>query len=92
MDLKQYEIITIFKEGPEFEESRKGFREILSRNKAEIAKEEEMGIRKLHFEIQHQNNGHFVLTKCSAAPEKVKDISHEMKIHGGILRYMIKRL
>lgn len=89
---KHYEFITIFKEGPELEESKKAFQEILKRHNAEVLKEEEIGQRRLYFEIHHNNNGYFLYSKCSIDPLKVKDISHELNIQSGVLHYMVKRV
>lgn len=95
VDLVQnYEIITILPAGDlaRLDEIKTRVREILSRNKVEVLKEEDLGIRRLPHEINGVTSGAFLLQNCKVEPASVKDITRDLQIEEGIMRYMVKRV
>lgn len=73
------------------EEIRNTVRGILERNEVELVKEDDWGVRKLNYDIKDQNSGHFILHHCKINPARVKDLTHELELELGIMRYMLKR-
>ena len=91
--MRQYELITILRntDTAQLEEIKKTLQTILERYNVEVVKEEVWGDRTFPHDIGHFTAGHFVLNICKIAPEKVKDLSHDLGIEQGVLRYMVKR-
>lgn len=89
--MNKYDLITIFADNPEVEEAKKGWKQIIDRHKAEIIKEEDWGHRKLYHEVNHQTTGIFHFASLKADPKVVREISRELKIQTGVVRFMVKR-
>jgi len=91
--VRKYELVTIIQGGDltVLEESKKALAEILSRNNVEVIKEEPVTINRRPHDKTGPVNGQHYLHVCKIAPEKVKDISHELELEQAILRYMVRR-
>ena len=91
--MREYELITILESGEKtgLEETKNTLTEIFQRNQVELVKEDDWGIRKLQYDIANQNSGHFILHHCKIAPEKVKDLTHELELEQRVMRYMLRR-
>ena len=91
--MKDYEIITILPNDPgALEQAKKEVLDILKRNKVEVVKEDDWGVRKLTAPIDHTETAHFALRTCKADPAVLKTVAHEMTLQLSILRFMIKRV
>ncbi len=87
-----YDLITILHEGEKLDETKKGVADVLTRCGAEIASEEEWGARKLHHPVKNTTNGFFVYRSLRVDPAKVKEISHDLSLMSGMIRFMVHRV
>lgn len=56
-----------------------------------IDEHEDMGVRKLAYEIDYKTEGHYVLTKFTSGPEFPKELSRVLGISDKILRNLITK-
>ena len=89
---KDYELIFIYNSRDSvFEASRKKIQDILSQHKAKIIKEEDMGIRKLAYEVKKNKEGHYYLYHLRVNGEKIKQMSRDFRLSEEILKHMFVR-
>lgn len=53
---------------------------------------DEWGKRRLAYPIDYKNEGYYVLTRFTAAPELPAELERNFKINDGILRYLVTRM
>lgn len=91
--MNKYELIAIIDSNrSNVDETKTAIQGILERNKAQNVNAEDWGARTLNYEVDYQKSGFFQYVTCELAPESVKEITNELRITGGILQYMIKRV
>ena len=91
--MRDYNLITVLPAGDlgRLEEVKTRLRETLTRNKVDIVKEDDMGIRRLPHLIGNTESGCFLKIKCKSKPDQIKNLAHELQIDEGIMRFMVKR-
>lgn len=95
MELKNYE--TVFILNPVLSETQmkdtvEKFKKVLTDNNAEIINEENWGLKKLAYPIQHKNTGFYNLFEFAADPELVKTFETEFKRDEKVLRFLTTAL
>jgi len=65
------------------------FQNVITANGGEITKVEEMGKRRLAYEIQGYHEGVYVLIYFQAEPQVVAELERNLKISDAIIRYLI---
>jgi small subunit ribosomal protein S6 len=89
--MRKYEIMYILRPNLE-EEALKATKEkahsILTENGAEVEKVDEMGKRRLAYEINDYRDGYFTVLYVNAPIEAVNEFDRLMKINDDVLRFM----
>ncbi len=87
--MNKYEFTVIFdadeektKAGLEFVAGR------FERHNVEIAKQEDLGVKTLAYEIKKQEKGHYVYFELNANPETINKMSHDFLLNGNILKFL----
>ena len=92
--MNKYEIMYIIRPDLE-EEARKEaveyFSKVLTDNGAEIDKVDEMGMRRLAYEINDYREGYYVLVNFSSEPEAVNEFDRLAKFSDNVIRHMAIR-
>ena len=92
--MRKYEVMYIQRSDVE-EEKRKAnverFNAIITDRGGEITKLNEMGKRRLAYEIDKNRDGFYVLTNFQANPEAVTELERIMKISDDVIRYLVVR-
>ncbi|HET7657690.1 MAG TPA: 30S ribosomal protein S6 [Bacillales bacterium] len=92
--MRKYEIMYIMRPDLE-EENQKGLVErvhsVLTDNGAEITKVEEMGKRRLAYEINGYNDGVYMVVYANAEEQALNEFDRLMKINDDIIRFMAIR-
>ncbi|MCB1307021.1 MAG: 30S ribosomal protein S6 [Leptospiraceae bacterium] len=91
--MRTYELITILRVSADstLDQAKAALKEILDRHGAQANKDEDWGERKLHFEVDDLQTGHYLHSQLKAEPQAIKELKREMQIDRHILRFMIKR-
>lgn len=92
--MRNYELMYI--QRPELEEEKRTsnterFNAIITNSGGEIENSEDMGKRRLAYEIDKNREGYYVLTNFKAEPEAVSELERIMKISDDVIRYLIVR-
>lgn len=90
--MRKYEIMYIIR--PDLDEEQQNavkerFHKVLVENGAEVREVEEMGKRRLAYEIDGYRDGIYVVLYVTAAPEAINEFDRLMKIHDDVIRFMI---
>ncbi|SFE63309.1 30S ribosomal protein S6 [Alteribacillus iranensis] len=90
--MRNYEIIYIL--APTVEESAvketiERYNNVLTNNGAEIEKVDEMGKRRLAYEINDFKDGYYVLIYTKADPEATKEFDRLIKIDDNVIRHLV---
>lgn len=92
--MRNYEVMYIQRTDVE-EEKRKSnverFHSIITERGGEIEKVNDMGKRRLAYEIDKNRDGYYVLTNFKANPDAVNELERIMKISDDVIRYLIVR-
>ena len=92
--MRKYEIMYIIRPNIE-DEAKKAvverFNTILTDNGAEDVKAEEMGKKRLAYEINDYRDGYYVLINFSSGEEAVNEFNRQAKFSDDIIRYMTIR-
>ncbi|HEU5138743.1 MAG TPA: 30S ribosomal protein S6 [Bacillales bacterium] len=92
--MKKYEIMYIIRPDLD-EESQKGVAErankVLTDNGAEITEVEEMGKRRLAYEIKDYREGVYVVVYAKADSKALDEFDRLMKINDDVIRFMTIR-
>ncbi|WP_017725816.1 30S ribosomal protein S6 [Halalkalibacterium ligniniphilum] len=92
--MRKYEIMYII--APNLEESAnkeliERYNGVLTNNGAEIEKVEEMGKRRLAYEINKYREGYYVLLNVNASPEAIAEFNRLIKINDNVIRVLITK-
>ena len=91
MELKNYEtvfILTPVLSDTQMKDAVEKFKSVLKDNGAEIENEENWGLRKLAYPIQHKNTGFYQLFEFRAKPTLINTLEVEYKRDERILRFL----
>lgn len=55
---------------------------------AEIEKIEELGLKRLAYEVQKQKNGYYVIFEIKATPENIKTLERFYRINDDVLKFI----
>jgi len=90
--LRNYEIMLIFDASLEEDAIEKELQKVTSiieKGKGSIVDSQKWGVRKLAYQIKHQDNGYYHLIKFSSTEVVVNEIDRVSKINDKLLRYLI---
>ncbi len=95
MEQKNYE--TVFILNPvlsevQMKESVDKFKKLLESNKAEIINDENWGLKKLAYPIQHKTTGFYQLFEFKASPEVIKALEIEYRRDEKVMRFLTTAL
>lgn len=91
MELKNYEtvfILTPVLSDIQMKETVDKFKQLLLSNKAEFVNEENWGLRKLAYPIQHKNTGFYQFFEFKAAPNFIAILETEFKRDEKVFRFL----
>lgn len=89
-NLKSYENIIIISGGY----TEKNYKKVLDivkdyiSNLVKIEKIEELGLKRLAYEVQNQKNGYYVIFEIEATSEKIKDLERFYRINDDVLKFI----
>lgn len=87
---KIYETIYILKGTFTEDEYKQIFNKVQNfLSKYNIEKVEEVGKRKLAYEVNKETNGYFVIVEIRATEEEIAEIERYYRINDGIIKYLI---
>lgn len=93
--MKNYEVMYIIRTAVD-EEARneliERFNNILTDNGATVGKVDEMGSRRLAYEIDDERDGYYVVVNFEADENAVNEFDRQAKYSDDILRHMVVRL
>lgn len=93
--MKKYEIMYIVSVSLE-EEARENVHErvktILENNDAQISETDHIGVKRFAYEINHQNEGDYMVIDFEAEPSVISEINNDLRITDGLVRHMIVNL
>ena len=95
MELKNYEtvfILTPVLSDTQMKETVDKFKQLLLDNKAEFVNEENWGLRKLAYPIQHKNTGFYQFFEFKAAPNFIAILETEFKRDEKVFRFLTTAL
>lgn len=90
--MKKYELIFILQaDQPESEmESRvQRVRDILAQHEGEITQENHWGVRRLAYEIEHENKGNYMFLKFRSQGTAVEDLDRFLRQDDKVLRHLV---
>ena len=91
MELKNYEtvfIITPVLSEDQMKDTVKKFKKILTDGGAQIVSEENWGLKKLAYPIQHKKTGFYNLIEYKGDPQQIKNLEVEFKRDETIMRFL----
>ncbi|NLZ67436.1 MAG: 30S ribosomal protein S6 [Spirochaetales bacterium] len=56
--------------------------------KAEVTKQEDLGVKTLAYQINKNDKGHYVYFELNADPETINKMSHDFLLNGNILKFL----
>ncbi|MCU0824822.1 MAG: 30S ribosomal protein S6 [Leptospira sp.] len=86
--MRNYEITSILREG-NVEETKSAVKDLLAKYSFTIQNEEDWGSKKLWHPIGQDENGHFILFKCTGNPTDVSKVEHEFKLNVNVLKALV---
>ena len=94
MSERKYEILYILDPAEEiYKEQIEKLKEQYGKIEARIIKEEEMGKRRLAYEIDKRTDGFYYLTQIEIGDfNKLQDFEHELKLNPNVIRYIKLKL
>jgi len=93
--MNQYEtvfIATPVLSEPQMKEAVKKFRDIITSNGGEIVHEEDWGMKKLAYPIQHKSTGFYYLFEFKAQPAMIAKLETEFRRDERIIRFLTVKL
>jgi len=92
--MREYEIMYIVR--PDLDEEGRNalierFNNILTDNGGEIEKVDEMGMRRLAYEIKDYREGYYVVVNVKGSPKAIQEFDRLAKINNDIIRFMAIR-
>ncbi|MDR2513647.1 MAG: 30S ribosomal protein S6 [Christensenellaceae bacterium] len=93
--MNKYEVLYVIDPNVE-DEPRKElierFAGIVTTNGGMVDKTDEWGKRRLAYPIDFKNEGYYVLTHISAAPEFPRELERNFQINDLVMRYLVTRI
>jgi small subunit ribosomal protein S6 len=93
--LNQYEtvfICTPVLSEPQIKETVKKFKGLITSNGGELVHEEDWGMKKLAYPIQHKSTGFFYLFEFKSSPEFINKFEIEFRRDERVIRFMTVKL
>lgn len=90
--MRNYEIMYIIRPNIEDEAKKEvveRFNNVLTDNGAEIEKVEEMGKRRLAYEINDFRDGYYMVLNVKSNPEAINEFDRLVKINDDIIRHIV---
>jgi len=87
--MKSYETVIILRK-ENYKESLNRVKDYME-NLIEIEKIEEVGLRKLAYEVKKQNTGYYVVIYFKSAVENVRELERLYRIDDNVLKFIIVR-
>lgn len=89
----EYEVIFIFESGESaFKASLEKVKKLFADKQVEITHEDDMGQRKLAYEINHHNDGHYYVFRILVDGLVIKDLKADLQLYEDIIRFMLVKL
>jgi len=93
--MRDYEVMYIIR--PDLEEEAQKelierFNKILTDNNATVEKVDEMGSRRLAYEIDNYRDGYYVVVNFKGNEEAVNEFDRQAKFSDDVIRHMVVRL
>ena len=87
--MRNYEFTVLFNADEEqFKKGLDDVKALLAGKKAEITKEEDMGVRQTAYVIKKQDKAHYVYFELSADPTTMHDMEHALVLHPSVLKFL----
>lgn len=93
--MHQYETMYILKSDMEAEQTStlvSKYQTLVTEHGGEISKLEEMGKRRLAYEINHSRDGYYVLMEYSADTDFTRELERQMRIDDSVIRFLTVRV
>ncbi|GBF11539.1 30S ribosomal protein S6 [Tepidibacillus infernus] len=90
--MRKYEVMYVLRPDLEQEATKElveKFQSLITNNGGEIEKQEEMGKRRLAYEIKGYHEGYYVLVNFQSEPSVVAELDRVLKITDGVIRFLI---
>lgn len=92
---RQYEVVFIVDPEADDDEVTRlsdGFKQIATDQGGTVTKQENMGRRKLAYEILHKTEGSFVLLEIEGSGREIAELERRMRVNDRIMRYITVRV
>lgn len=92
--MRKYEVMYILRPDLQEEAAKANverFSSVLTENGAELEKVNEMGKKRLAYEINDQREGFYVLMNFQSEPQAINEMERLMKISDDVIRYLVVR-
>lgn len=90
--MRKYELLYILDpamEEDKMKETIERYNDVLKNNGAEVEKVEEMGKRRLAYEINDFKDGYYVVVYTKAEPAAVNEFDRLIKIDDNVIRHLV---
>lgn len=90
--MRKYELMYIIRPDLELEVTKEiveKFKNLITNNGGEIEKVDEMGKRRIAYEIEDFSEGYYVLVNFQLEPNLVAELERVLRITDGVIRYLI---
>ena len=90
--MRKYEVMYIIRPDLDQEPTKElveKFQNLITNNGGEVEKLQEMGKRRLAYEIEDYNDGYYVLINFQSEPNVVAELERVLRITDGVIRYLI---
>lgn len=94
-ELRSYEVMMIVEPGTSAEDIVKmhdSVEQIVTKQGASIVKYEDMGQRRLAYEINHRKEGHYLLFEIEGSGKEIAELERRLRVSDAILRYLTVRV
>ena len=94
-ELRSYEVMMIVEPGTAAEEITKihdNIEQIVTKQDANIVKYEDMGQRRLAYEIKHRKEGHYLLFEIEGSGKEIAELERRLRVNDLIIRYLTVRV
>ncbi len=87
--MRNYEFTVIFDADEEkFKQGLEDVTAMLATAKAEITKQDDMGVRMLAYVIKKQDKGHYVYFEMQADPAQIQGLERKLVLHNSVLKFL----
>lgn len=90
--MRKYELMYIIRPDVEQEATKnlvEKFQNLITNNGGEIEKLDEIGKRRIAYEIEDFHEGYYVLTYFQSEPTLIAELERVLRITDGVIRYLI---